>query len=196
MASNKKTPRVLRAILITAAVLLLAAGALFAVKYISGRVHGVVYPLRFTEELTAAAARYGLDPKLVAAVVYTESGFRESAVSADGAEGLMQILPSTAEWIAFRKGEPSEGIDLFDPATNLDYGCWLLKFLLDRYDGNTRFALIAYNAGHGRLDSWLKDDPTGELNDIPYGETRAYVDKVLRSMDKYGEIYENELGQN
>ena len=163
------------------------------------RVRGSGYPLKYADEIKAAAKANGLDPFLVAAVVSTESSFRENAVSGDGAEGLMQVLPSTAEWIDFRRGTALEEDGLFDPATNLDYGCWLLKYLLDRYDGNERYALIAYNASYGRLDGWLKDpgliDENGELSVIPYAETRAYVEKIALCKDYYEVSYAEELGE-
>lgn len=196
MTNSKKSRGGSRAIPILIIVLLLLAGILAAGIAVSGRIGKVAHPLKYVDELKAAADRYGLERSLVAAVVETESSFRADAVSGDGAVGLMQILPSTAEWIAFRKGEEYVDGSLTDPAVNLDYGCWLLRFLLDRYGGNTRFALIAYNAGHGRLDAWLKDDPTGELPEIPYAETRGYVNRVTSCMEKYEKMYEKELGDN
>ena len=176
--------------------LLLFAGLfiLFGLKRIPA-VRGVLLPLKYEDELKDAADRYGLDRRLVAALINAESGFDKDAVSVDGAEGLMQILPSTAEWIAFRRGiEYREG-SLFEPETNLDLGCWFLSFLLDRYEGNVRYALIAYNAGYARLDEWLKTrlDDNGELTDIPYAETRNYVKKITDLIEKYGKAYEKEL---
>lgn len=155
------------------------------------------YPVSYVDEICTAADRYGLDRSLVAAVVRTESSFRADAVSAVGAVGLMQLMPSTAEWIAFRRGEEFREESLRDPETNLDMGCWLLDYLLDRYDGNVRYALIAYNAGAGRLDEWLKTglDENGELKEIPYPETRAYVARVTEYAEKYGEIYAEEFGK-
>lgn len=175
------------------------AGAFLVLRPIIGRtVSRAVYPLRYANEIKAAADRYGLDRALVAAVVNTESGFRPDAVSQDGAIGLMQVLPTTAEWIAFARHASYEDGSLYDPETNLDNGCWLLRYLLDRYHGSVRNALIAYNAGHGRLDGWLKDgaDENGELMAIPYAETRNYVEKVTLAKEKYESIYEKELLEN
>ena len=155
------------------------------------------YPIKYADEIFAAADRYGLDRALVLAVVSTESGFRPEAVSGDGARGLMQLLPVTAEWIAFRRGETVSEDELFEVEKNLDYGCWFLRFLLDRYSGSIRNALAAYNAGHNRLDSWLETgaDENGEITDIPYAETRNYVAKVTRLCRTYGELYEDEIGK-
>lgn len=189
-----------RAALIAAVIIILAAAALIAVfggDILRGMKRSV-YPIKYVDEIRAAAEAHGLDPALVFAVVDTESGFRSEAVSRDGAEGLMQVLPSTAEWIDYRRGTALSEGGLFDPEVNLDYGCWLLRYLLDRYDGNERHALIAYNAGFGRADEWLNDptltDGEGNIVSIPYPETRSYVDKVLHFKEIFREVYEQELG--
>ena len=172
-----------------------AAGVCFALfgGSIINRIRTAMYPIKYTDEICAAADGCGLDRALVFAVVSTESGFDPAALSRDGAEGLMQVLPSTAEWIDFRRGTALNEGGLFDPETNLDYGCWLLKYLLDRYGGSVRNALIAYNAGFGRADEWLNDpalvDESGEIADIPFAETRNYVYKVLDYKEIYSDIY-------
>lgn len=150
------------------------------------------YPIKYVEEINAAADRYGLDRYLVAAVVRTESSFRPEAVSQDGACGLMQVLPVTAEWIDFKRGSELPENGLYAVGTNLDYGCWFLRFLLDRYDGSVRNALVAYNAGYNRLESWLETgaDENGELAEIPYAETRNYVSKVLDAYETYKDLYD------
>ncbi len=182
--------------LITALIILALAAA--AVYFALGRLgRGFIYPLKYREEIINSAEEYGLSPCLVAAVINTESSFRSDAVSVDGAVGLMQLLPSTAEWIASMRGMTYSEEQLSDPAQNIDYGCWLLRYLLNRYDGSTRYALIAYNAGHGRLESWLNNedyiDDNGELAVIPYGETNAYVKKVERALEEYRKRYGEQL---
>jgi soluble lytic murein transglycosylase-like protein len=112
---------------------------------------------------SAAARRHGLDPELVMAVVSVESGFRPEAVSAKGAQGLMQLMPRTAESLGV--------VDAFDPAQNLDGGARHLGQLLTLYGGDLAKALAAYNAGEGAVDRH------GGVP--PYRETRAYVKKVL-----------------
>ena len=181
---------------ILAALLVIAAGAVL--YFAGGRLRSrVFYPLKYREEIVSSAEKYGLSPCLVAAVINTESGFRPEAVSVDGAKGLMQLLPSTAEWIAAMRGMDFEEQQLFEPDKNIDYGCWLLKYLIDRYDGSVRYALIAYNAGHGRLEGWLANeeyvDENGELAVIPYGETDSYVKKAERAMEEYRERYGEQL---
>jgi soluble lytic murein transglycosylase-like protein len=111
----------------------------------------------------AAARRHSLDPELVRAVVVVESGFRPDAVSHKGAQGLMQLMPATARSLGVK--------DAFDPADNLDAGSRHLRALIDRYGGDVKRALAAYNAGEGAVARH------GGIP--PYPETRAYVAKVL-----------------
>jgi len=147
------------------------------------------YPIAYTELVQASAAEHDLDPALVAAVVHSESDFDPTAVSPVGAIGLMQILPSTGESIAARRGE--DGFDpdrLFEPALNLDMGTWYLRDLTVKYSDHpqaTDLALAAYNAGQGNVDRWVAETPAGEAVAIPYPETRAYVAKVQRVADIY-----------
>jgi soluble lytic murein transglycosylase-like protein len=115
------------------------------------------------EAAAVAARRHGLDPALVIAVVSVESGFRPQAVSPKGAQGLMQLMPRTAESLGV--------VDAFDPEENLDGGVRHLGQLLAQYDGDVARALAAYNAGEGAVHR--------HHGIPPYRETRAYVKKVL-----------------
>ena len=128
--------------------------------------------------IRAAADRHGLDPVLVEAVVEAESGGNTEAVSPAKAYGLMQVRLPTALDMAGR----NVGIDeLFDPRINLDLGCKYLRLMLDRYGGDRRLALMAYNAGPGNVDKWRKKsrDPDEILAKHAFGQTRAYVRRVL-----------------
>jgi hypothetical protein len=111
-----------------------------------------------------AARRHSLDPELVQAVVAVESGFRPAAVSPKGAQGLMQLMPATARSLGVR--------DSFDPVSNLDGGTRYLRGLIQRYDGDLKRALAAYNAGEGAV--------ARHGGVPPYPETMAYVRKVLQ----------------
>lgn len=128
-----------------------------------------------------AAERHGLDPALVEAVVEAESGGNPQAASRARAYGLMQVRVPTARDMAGRDVSIDE---LFDPRINLDLGCRYLRLMLDRYGGDPRLALMAYNAGPSRVDEWLKKsrDPELVLERHAFGQTRAYVRKVIARM--------------
>ena len=113
------------------------------------------YPLKYEQIVTGHSDNYGLDPALLAAVIYRESKFDPKAVSSSGAIGLMQLLPDTAEGIAqYTGGSRYRVEDLYDPEINVRYGAFYLKRLLRKYDGDVRLALAAYNAGQANVDRW------------------------------------------
>ena len=113
------------------------------------------YPLEYEDAIRSEAARYDLDPALVAAVINTESGFVPDSRSSAGAVGLMQVLPETAEFIAAEPNRPSPPPDeLEDPAVNIAYGSRYLRYLIDRY-GTVPLALAAYNGGETNLTEWV-----------------------------------------
>jgi soluble lytic murein transglycosylase len=158
-----------------------------------------VYPLEHAGAIRAGAARYSLDPALVAAVVYAESKFDESARSSQGAVGLMQVLPETADQIAVESGGVAfTTSDLEDPRINVRYGSYYLKQALDTYGGDLRAAVASYNAGMGAVSEWVAEARAGghelRVKDIPYPETRAYVEKVLEARRVYREEYGARLG--
>src|SRR3954466_16081895 len=162
-------------------------------------VQEVVLPLRHEDIIRQQAADKGLDPALIAGVIYTESRFRDQTSHA-GAKGLMQLLPSTAHDIARKSGGTAfiEG-DLANPQVNISYGSFYLRYLLRRYGGNEVLAIAAYNAGEGRVDQWIFDARhRGEAFDrarhIPFPETRHYVEQVLDVRARYREEYGRELG--
>jgi len=126
-------------------------------------------------------------------VIYRESKFRDDVTSKAGAKGLMQILPSTAQFIARRTGGTEfELRDLGDPQINISYGSWYLRYLLDRYDGNVAAAVAAYNAGHERVDDWGGSNLT--LSNIRFAETQDYTRDVLDKRADYADKYKSELG--
>lgn len=182
-----------RAILLIAAALMLALAAIAISRFMGEELEKRTYRLEHTECIAKYAGQYRLDPYLAAAVIHTESSNRPEAVSASGARGLMQVMPETGEWIAGKlKEEGYTPERLFEPELNVRYGCWYLRFLLDRYGQETPLALAAYNAGQGTVDRWLGDPAVSEkgaLVNIPYPETEKYVDKVQRAYEKYQYLY-------
>ena len=152
-----------------------------------------LYPMTYETELRANAAANGLDPALPAAVILAESSYMPEAVSEANAQGLMQLLPSTAEWVAGKFDEAYLEGCLFEPDTNIKYGCWYLGYLIRRFDGNLTCAIAAYHAGQGTVDGWLANpeySPNGAtLQTIPSGATDTYVKRVLKYYEKYKELY-------
>ena len=147
------------------------------------------YPLRYEEIVRGHAENYHLDPHLVAAVIYQESKFDADAVSASGAVGLMQLLPSTGQGIADRTGGNTwTPDDLRNPELNVRYGSWYLRHLLDKYD-DEQLALAAYNAGQTNVDAWR-----AEGVGIQFPETRHYVERVQKLKRMYARAYAEELG--
>lgn len=151
-----------------------------------------LYPFAFGSEIDRCSGKRVLPPELVLAVIREESRFDDTVESHAGAWGLMQIMPSTGEWIGGKIGRKEVTLsDLRDPAFNIEAGCWYLRFLLDRADESIVAALAAYNAGHGRMRSWKKRfhpdrDPLAAIELIGPSETRQYVRRVLDSMAVYG----------
>ena len=188
-----------RRLAVLGGVLLLALVAAVAIApYFDRAVKEVVLPLKHEDVIRQQAADKDLDAALIAAVIYTESRFRD-VTSPAGAEGLMQILPSTAEYIAGKSGGTQfEQGDLATPQINIAYGSWYLHYLLDKYGGNEVLAIAAYNGGEGTVDEWvasaLRRGERFHVSDIPFVETREYVGKVLDAREQYRREYRRELG--
>jgi soluble lytic murein transglycosylase len=155
-------------------------------------------PLSYQDVIRQQAAADHLDPALVAAVIDTESKFDPSTSSA-GAVGLMQLLPSTAEFLARRThGYAFKVSDLQNPQVNITYGCYYLRFLLDEFNGNVKEGLAAYNGGETNVANWISNAHAAGhafgVSDIPFPETRAYVAGVLSKQQDYRHSYPSELG--
>jgi soluble lytic murein transglycosylase len=181
--------------------LALAFVVLVAVLIASGVNHAVNklgLPLSNVGTIRKQAAEKRLDPALIAAVIYAESKF-EPRESSAGAEGLMQILPETAYFIAHLSGGSAfTASDLATPSINLAYGSYYLRYLLDHYDGNEMLAVAAYNAGLANVDRWVARAKANgrELTvaAIPFPETRAYVERVQSAQREYRSAYARQLG--
>lgn len=149
-----------------------------------------IYPMEYTDHVEKFSDKYEIDKALVYAVIKTESNFQENAESPVGAMGLMQIMPSTFEWLqTLTDGEITmDSESLLNPEINIDYGCRFLQFLLNRYTAEES-AVAAYNAGFGAVDEWLINEDysaDGEnLEHIPYPETANYVVKVKDAKEHY-----------
>jgi soluble lytic murein transglycosylase len=192
MKRKKVRRRRLAALGTTAVLIGVLAGALVASGTFDEALQELTLPLRHEDVIRQQADEKGVDAALIAAVIYSESKFRDQTSSA-GARGLMQITPEAAEYIERQSGGTTfELTDLGDPELNIRYGTFLLRELLDRYEGDEAAALAAYNAGPGNADEWGGSDLTVE--DIEFPETRAYVEEVLEKKEEYLREYRTELG--
>jgi soluble lytic murein transglycosylase len=162
-------------------------------------VREIALPLRHEDIIRQQARDKDLDPALIAAVIYTESRFRDGQTSHAGAQGLMQITPATARMIARKSGGIAFTVeDLGTPQVNIAYGAWYLRYLMARYAGNEAFALAAYNGGEGNVDRWIdaarRRGEDLSIEAIPFAETRAYVAAVEKAKTQYRRSYPRELG--
>jgi soluble lytic murein transglycosylase len=161
-------------------------------------VREITLPLRHDDIIRQQATDKGLDPALIAAVIYEESRFRDQTSHA-GARGLMQLTPDTADFIARRSGGVRfTQADLATPQINIAYGAWFLRYLIDHYEGNETLAIAAYNAGQTNVDGWVGraggPDEFDTARHIPFPETRAYVSNVLERRGEYRDHYADDLG--
>jgi soluble lytic murein transglycosylase len=169
-----------------------AAFALVKLFDVGEVIQELTLPLRHEDVIRQQADEKGVDAALIAAVIYSESKFVDQTSSA-GARGLMQITPEAANEIERLSGGTTFKLkDLSDPEINIRYGTFLLRELLERFDGDEVAALAAYNAGPANAEKWGGGDLG--LDDIPFPETRAYVEEVLDKRDAYRQKYGRELG--
>ncbi len=133
------------------------------------KLSGCRNPAEFEPIINACALEFGVDKALVKAVIHAESGYNPNAVSSKGAQGLMQLMPKTAQGLKVANS--------FDPTENIRGGVRYLRFLLDTFKGDVSLAVAAYNAGLSRVAQY------GGIP--PYEETRNYVSKVLSYQQSY-----------
>jgi soluble lytic murein transglycosylase len=182
--------------IVSVALLALFVGVM--VSEVNHAVNGLGLPLSDEGVIREQAAEKHLDPALIAAVIYAETKF-EPRQSSAGAEGLMQILPATAYFLAHLSGGSRfTAADLASPRINVAYGSYYLRYLLNHYHGNEMLAVAAYNAGLANVDSWVAEANAAgrqlSVAAIPFPETRAYVERVLGAQREYRTKYPRQLG--
>lgn len=155
-----------------------------------------MYPYHYRELVQSECKANAIDEFMVAAVIKTESNFKNNAKSNHGAVGLMQLMPETASWIAEEIDDKDYSLEeLSQPETNIKYGSWYLTQLIRDFHGNKILALAAYNAGRGNVENWMEiygwDDSFSDVTLIPFKETELYVKSVLRLETKYRQLYEH-----
>lgn len=154
-----------------------------------------LYPALHCDAVSRCAEEYELPTELIYAMMKTESNFNTQAKSYKDALGLMQIMEPTGMWIAEKMGlERFSKETLLEPETNIKMGCFYLSYLLDKYDGNKKSALAAYNAGFANVDAWLSHPRYSkngkDLDVIPFPETEKYVNLVLKNERIYHYLYQ------
>lgn len=173
--------KMLKVLIMALTTVILVAGFYFFFPHVWGEI---VYPLDYQESIKKYSDQWGLNANFVCAIMYTESHFNPQANSGVGARGLMQIMPATGRSIAEELGETNYSADnLYDPDTNIRYGSYYIKGLLDKYDGNYDYALAGYNAGVPRADRWREDAAP-----LPT-ETVFFIAKVKNTKDAYDKVY-------
>jgi soluble lytic murein transglycosylase len=151
------------------------------------------YPRAYRDTVESAAAEFDVDPLLIWALMRAESRYDPDAFGYAGERGLMQILPSTQVWVAEQLGEDISPGDAFAPENNIRMAAWLLRFLLDYFDGDTELVVAAYNGGAGSVDAWRADPLVSDRDDllrwIGFGQTREYLERVSLYHRIYRELY-------
>ena len=153
-----------------------------------------MYPYPYRQFIEYYADRYQMDECLIAGVALAESKFEPTAQSVHGAQGIMQIMPETAAWIAYQiEDDDFSAAEMYEPEKNIKYGTWYLASLNEEFFGNKVLMLAAYNAGRGYVHEWMEkygwDENFSDYKQIPFPETREYVQKVLKYERKYKKLY-------
>jgi soluble lytic murein transglycosylase len=187
-----------RSVALVVAVAVVTVGIAVVPPLFQKAIRALTLPLEYAPIIRQQAAEKKVDAALIAAVIDTETGF-DARTSPTGAEGLMQIEPETAEFLARRSGGTAFNVaDLGQPQVNIEYGTYYLRYLLENYGGDETAALSAYNGGQTNTNLWiLQAHEHGHafgLSDIPYPQTRAYVETVEKRQADYRANYPQELG--
>jgi soluble lytic murein transglycosylase len=187
-----------RAVRVLVALGVVAVGIALAMPLLQKAVNELSLPLADSGIIRQQASEKHLDPALIAAVIYAETKF-DARTSSAGALGLMQMMPQTAQYLAHRSGGTTfTTADLAEPAVNIAYGSYYLRYLLNHYHGDEMLAIAAYNGGITNVDGWVAeakaDGHAFTINDIPFPETRDYVQRVLQAQRDYRNTYASQLG--
>ncbi|MBQ8072434.1 MAG: dephospho-CoA kinase [Clostridia bacterium] len=154
------------------------------------------YPLEYRDLITAGAEENNLQPAFVAAIIRNESSFQPRAESGVGARGLMQLMPETAQWIADKTKMTGYAFDrMYDPESNIRFGCWYLNYLSRLFQGDPICVACAYHAGQGQVTAWLSDPSLSSdgvklnLDAMADGPTKTYARRVIKAYGIYQTLY-------
>ncbi|MGC8739474.1 MAG: transglycosylase SLT domain-containing protein [Candidatus Hydrogenedens sp.] len=155
----------------------------------------ILFPLPYYKSVIQWAKTMAVDPYLIWSIMKQESSYRTSVISTSNAKGLLQLIPTTSEWVIKKENQLKEIDPLLwkYPDYNIALGTTYFRYLLNRFNGNMIYAIAGYNAGPGRVDQWKKNmknnDMEAFIENIPFTETRNYVKKVLGNYAGYHSIY-------
>lgn len=149
------------------------------------------YKIEYKEYVTESASSYGVEEALIYSIIKNESGFNEKATSVSNAQGLMQIMYSTAQEVSKKNNIELDEEKILNPEINIKIGTIYISNLISKYK-SLELALAAYNAGSGNVDKWITqgiiNDDASNIENIPYKETNLYVRKVIRDYKIYEKI--------
>ena len=154
------------------------------------------YPVEYRDMIESTSSAFNLNPSFVTAIIRNESSFQPRAESGVGARGLMQLMPDTAEWIARKMKYSGYAFDrMYDPESNIRFGCWYLSYLASLFHGDPVCVACAYHAGQGQVNAWLSDSllsddgVTLKLDRMPDGPTKNYARRVIKAYGIYQTLY-------
>lgn len=180
-------------ILFTLLIVIILLLTIYKCFHIEERVLMHFYPKDYEQYVYQYSEELEIDPLLTFAIIKTESNFKEDIVSRSGAIGLMQLMEATAEEQAKKLGINYSKEILYEPETNIKLGLYYFDTLLTYFNNNYILAFVAYNAGLGNTQKWIKQGVINEQGEgtqnIPFSETNMYVRKIVRNYKIYQELY-------
>ena len=181
---GKRTKKIFIALIIIIVIVLL-------ILVINKQMIKVIYKKDYAEYVTKYSQEYGVEENLIFALIKGESNFNVKAISNKNAQGLMQLMYTTAKEIANESGLELNEENILEPETNINLGTKYISNLLEKYK-YVEVALAAYNAGSGTVDKWIRNGTIkadgSDIENIPYKETNTYVRKILRDYKIYSQL--------
>lgn len=191
MNHKSKTRRIVAVLLI----ICISIGGGILINELWNTIDKKLHPTDYSEMVAAASEEFDIPQYIIYATIKVESNFDPNAVSSVGAIGLMQMMPSTFEWLTGEEhlNENLSTKMLDDPEVSIRYGTYYLSYLYKKFDYNWDNTFAAYNGGEGNVAKWLKSpeysDLKGNLTSIPYKETANYVKKINKELNTYKALY-------
>lgn len=180
-----------KAVCVVLVIALLSIAIGFTAEFAKEKFETATHPKEYSEFVEKYSKMYKVPESVCYSVIKCESSFDSAAVSSSGAVGLMQIMPTTFEYLCTLVGEKHETGLLYDPETNIRFGIFYLSVLYERF-GAWETVFAAYNCGPSKVGGWIDDglvDEDGNLTEIPIDATRIYVERVTKAIEKYNKLY-------